>query len=177
MKVHPTPKKRNVTKTQYGVASKKLRRLPHVFARVLELPISSNADVLIQETSDSLRFTVTTTFNNKDTSNMSEVRAHAIKILPGLTKVVIKGMDGGDDDHQLDVWRYRLPASTRPEMATASFSGGELVVTVPKRLDSMNGSDGGDDNDDDEVEIEIEEDEEKGWGSSGSGNGRLILVQ
>lgn len=32
----------------------------------------------------------------------------------------------------LDLWRFRLPASTLPEMASAAYSDGELVVTVPK---------------------------------------------
>lgn len=134
MKVHPAPKKQNMKTNQYGVASKKLRRLPHVFARVLELPIRSTVDVSVQETSDSLRFIVsTTTNNNKDKSNMSQVRAHTIKILPGMTKVVIKGMGGGDDE--FDVWRFRLPPSTRPKMTSVRFSGGELlVVTVPKGM-------------------------------------------
>ena len=78
MKVHdPAPKKRNMKTAQYGVTSMKLRRLPHVFARVLKLPICSTVNVSVQETFDSLHFIVTTaTNNNKDTSNMSQVRAH-----------------------------------------------------------------------------------------------------
>ena len=174
MKVHPAPKKQNMKTNQYGVASKKLRRLPHVFARVLELPIRSTVDVSVQETSDSLRFIVsTTTNNNKDKSNMSQVRAHTIKILPGMTKVVIKGIGGGDDeDDELDVWRFRLPSYTRPEMTSARFSGGKLVVTVPKGMDTVNNSDGDDDDDDNNNgESKIKE---KGWGG---GSGRLILIQ
>ena len=134
MKVHdPAPKKRNMKTTQYGVTSKKLQRLPHMFARVLELPIRLTVDVVVQETSNSLCFIVTTATNNKDTSNTSQVRAHAIKILPGMTKVVIKGMGGGDDE--FDVWRFRLPPSTRPKMTSVRFSGGELlIVTVPKGM-------------------------------------------
>ncbi|KAM3687405.1 hypothetical protein ACJW30_10G074600 [Castanea mollissima] len=171
MKVHdPAPKKRNMKTAQYGVASKKLRRLPHVFARVLELPIRSTVDVSVQETSDSLRFIVTTTNNNKDTSNMSQVRAHTIKILPGMTKVVIKGMGGGDDE--FDVWRFRLPPSTRPKMTSARFSGGELVVTVPKGVDTANDSysdDDDDDNNNGEIKVKVE-----GWVG---GSGRLIFIQ
>ena len=171
MKVHPAPKKRNMKTNQYGVPSKKLRRLPHVFARVLELPIRSTVDVSVQETSDSLRFIVsTTTNNNKDKSNMSQVRAQTIKILPGMTKVVIKGMGGGDDE--FDVWRFRVPPSTRPKMTSARFSGGELVVTVPKGMDTVNDSysdDDDDDNNNGEIKVKVE-----GWVGR---SGRLIFIQ
>ena len=36
------------------------------------------------------------------------------------------------DELELDMWRVRLPSSTLPELSTAVYSGGELVVTVPK---------------------------------------------
>lgn len=44
--------------------------------------------------------------------------------------------DGDDDQLNLDLWRFRLPAWTRPEMASATCNGQELVVTVPKDLNS-----------------------------------------
>lgn len=128
------------TNSQYTVPpksiynSKKLRKLPHIFSKVLQLPIQSNADVLIEETLDCFRFTITTTKYMLDDVG---VRAQTIDICPGVSKVVILGMNGGDDLDQLDTWRYRLPASTKPEMATAKCIGRQLVVTVPKATVSL----------------------------------------
>ncbi|CAK9147038.1 unnamed protein product [Ilex paraguariensis] len=166
MKVHPAPRKRNIT-LRYDMVSalsqanslvcrqKKLRRLPHIFARVLELPFHSDADVLIEETPDSLRFSVTTDDVGDD------VRAHTIEVYPGVTKIVIRGDDVLDlsvDELELDLWRFRLPASTLPELASAAYSDGELIVMVPK-VGDLDGEDGGD--------------RENG----GIGAGRLVLVQ
>lgn len=142
MKVHPAPRKRNIT-LRYDIASslsqanalacrqKKLRRLPHIFAKVLELPFHSDADVSIEETADHLKFVVPTDDVGDD------VRAHTLEIYPGVTKILIRENDvaGGGlllDELELDFWRFRLPASTRPELATAAYVDGELVVTVPK---------------------------------------------
>lgn len=36
------------------------------------------------------------------------------------------------DQLELDMWRFRLPQSTRPELASAVCVDGELIVTVPK---------------------------------------------
>ncbi|XP_043691454.1 uncharacterized protein LOC122642104 [Telopea speciosissima] len=176
MKVHPAPKKRNIT-FRYDINSslleanrlmgrqKKLRRLPHIFSRVLELPFHSDADVLIEENSDCFRFIVIT----DDVSN--DVRAHTIEIHPGVTKIVIRGsnlLELSLDELELDLWRFRLPPSTRPELANAVYVDGELIVTVPK---GANTDDSGDANDE----------EEEIWGE-GNGNlrggfGRLVLVQ
>ncbi|KAL3531328.1 hypothetical protein ACH5RR_010650 [Cinchona calisaya] len=144
MKVHPVPRKRNIT-LRYDIAStlsqanaalggacrqKKLRKLPHIFAKVLELPFHSDADVSIEETSDFLKFVVATDDVRDD------VRAHTLEIYPGITKILIRENDAvaGSfvDELELDLWRFRLPASTRPELATAAYVDGELVVTVPK---------------------------------------------
>ncbi|KAK1352652.1 Class I heat shock protein [Heracleum sosnowskyi] len=147
MRVHPAPIQEQMNaRFRYDVASslyhkkKQLRRLPHIFAKVLELPFHSNADVLVHETSDSLRFVITT----DDTTIGDNIRAHSINIHPGITKIVVRGGDDVDelsvDDLELDVWRFRLPDATLPELASAAFRDGELVVVVPK----------GDDVDDDE---------------------------
>lgn len=138
-KMNPSPaKKRNMLRSQHGVVSsasvnaKKLWRLPaHVFANVLELPLRSDADVSVEETTDSFRFIAAAA------AIPGGVRAHAIEILPGMTRIVIRGSDGselmvGQLHLGLDLWRFRLPASTRPATATAVCSGGKLVVTVPK---------------------------------------------
>ncbi|KAL7084212.1 hypothetical protein ACP275_14G211500 [Erythranthe tilingii] len=162
MKVHPVPRKRNIT-LRYDVASvlaqanscrqKKLRRLPHIFAKVLELPFHSDADVTVVETPDFLRFTAAT----DDISG--DVRADAIEIYPGVTKIVIRGngvVDLSGTELELDLWRFRLPATMRPELATAVYEDGELVVTVPK---------GAADVEEEEVDDGTEE------------SGRLLLVQ
>ncbi|XP_050141202.1 uncharacterized protein LOC126617213 [Malus sylvestris] len=149
-KVHPSSQKRN---TLYDVVTsssthpKKLgRRLPHLFASVLELPFHSNADVSIQKTSDSFIFSVSmpthvpSPATQRITGDHVAVRAHTIEIYPGVTKTVIRKTDGSDlwwldggvvDD--LDLWRYRLPASTRPELARTTCTGEKLVVTVPTK--------------------------------------------
>ncbi|KAL9395824.1 hypothetical protein Peur_010077 [Populus x canadensis] len=160
MKVHPTPKKRSITTTQYNDASrtltpnaKKLKRLPHVFARVLELPFHSDTDVLVQETPDSFRFVA----NSENITIPDDYQAHAVEIFPGLTKiVVIKETDSGDhypsmDELEIDTWRCRLPATVRPEMASARCIEGQLVVTVPKNLNLENFAGG--QNVDDEANI------------------------
>ncbi|KAM7495989.1 hypothetical protein LguiA_020403 [Lonicera macranthoides] len=163
MKVHPSLKQRNIT-FRYDIASslsqsnrrkKILRRLPHIFAKVLELPFHSDADVFIEETSDSLRFIVPTDEIG------DEIMAHTVEIYPGVTKIVIRGNNVFDlsiHELDLDVWRFRLPEFTSPELASAIYGDGELVVTVPKvvNLDENDGI----------------------WGENGNiGGGQLVLAQ
>ncbi|XP_027367217.1 uncharacterized protein LOC113873337 [Abrus precatorius] len=166
MKVHPVPRKRNITiqfgvdggnpmseaQALLGVAGKKLRRLPHVFSRVLELPFRSDADVAVEEAPDCFRFVA-------ETDGIGNVRAYTVEIHPGVTKIVVRDGESVElslDQLELDMWRFRLPESTRPELASAVFVDGELIVTVPK----------GDE----------EENREDGDGDRGMG-GRLVLVQ
>ncbi|CAK7346564.1 unnamed protein product [Dovyalis caffra] len=143
MKVHPTPKKRNMTTTQYDAASptyipkaKKLKRLPHVFARVLELPFHSNTDVLVQETPDRFRIVA----NSESITVRDDYQAHVVEIFPGVTKiVVIRETDSDDHDLSVDVldnqtWRFRLPATVRLDMASTRCIRGQLIVTIPKAL-------------------------------------------
>ncbi|KAL9670712.1 hypothetical protein QQ045_008270 [Rhodiola kirilowii] len=132
-KVHPIPMMRNIT-LRYDVASvhrrKKLRRLPHIFAKVLELPFRSSAEVSVHESPNSFRFAVAADEIGSD------VRAHAIEICPGVVKIVVRGdesvVDLSLDELELDMWRFRLPECSRPEMASAACVDGELVVVVPK---------------------------------------------
>ncbi|KAG0485533.1 hypothetical protein HPP92_009612 [Vanilla planifolia] len=146
MRVHPVPKKRTVAfrhgpNASFSVVEsnpgpqKRLRRLPHVFSKVLELPFRAEADVSVIEGADCFRFVALASGGKFD----GGVRAHAIQIHPGVTKVVIRkaGGDLGDDGEvdeelELDRWRFRLPQSTLPAMAKAEYADGELVVTVPK---------------------------------------------
>ncbi|KAI3741878.1 hypothetical protein L1987_59556 [Smallanthus sonchifolius] len=92
MKVHPAPPNPNIT-LRYGTSTavnarqKKLRRLPHIFAKVLELPFYSDADVSVEETSNSFKFVVDT-----DDDIGTDIAAHTIEIVPGVTKIVVRGV-------------------------------------------------------------------------------------
>ncbi|KAI3980954.1 hypothetical protein MKX01_025519 [Papaver californicum] len=150
MKVHPLPKKRtfsyNSTETQRLMSrQKKLHKLPHVFSKVLELPFHSDTDVIVEETSSCFRFIVKT-----DDDFGDDVMAHKIDILPGVTKIVISRAGGGNNnlvefslgDFEIDLWRFRLPSSTKPELANAVYVLGQLVVTVPKEMNSVGEDEG-----------------------------------
>ncbi|RDX67467.1 hypothetical protein CR513_53657, partial [Mucuna pruriens] len=117
--------------------TKKLRRLPHVFSRVLQLPFSADADVSVQEAPRCFRFVA-------ETHAVGHVQVQSVEIHPGLTKVVVREtaslhVQVHFDDLNLDVWRIRLPEYTRPELATAVVVDGVLVVTVPKTEHDDNG--------------------------------------
>ncbi|KAK4382443.1 hypothetical protein Sango_2871000 [Sesamum angolense] len=120
-----------------GNAHKKLRKLPHVFSKVLELPFGSDADVIVEECPNFFRFVAEV----KVDIQAGHVRAHAVEIHPGIIKIVVrddhKPNRGGDvdlflDKLEVDKWRFRLPSSARPELAKAAFVAGELIVTVPR---------------------------------------------
>ncbi|KAF5199643.1 Heat shock protein [Thalictrum thalictroides] len=176
MKVHPVPKKRNIS-FHYDINStlseanriinrqKKLRRLPHIFNKVLELPFHSDADVLVEENPECFRFVVTT----EDVGH--DVQTQTMEIYPGVTKIVLRGRNVLEldlDELELDLWRFRLPPSTKPELASAVYVDGELIVTVPKDM-NMDEIDDGNDH------------EEEVWGEGNGdlrgGVGRLVLVQ
>lgn len=118
---------------------------------MLELPFCSDTDMAVEEAPNFFRFMA-------ETDGIDDVRAHTVEIHPGVTKIVVR--EGGSvelslDQLELDMWRFRLPESTRPELASAVFVDGELIVTVPKGHEEEN------DGDDDR----------------GMGGGRLVLVQ
>ncbi|MCD9646521.1 hypothetical protein HAX54_036408 [Datura stramonium] len=178
LRVHPLSLKRNIALPE-GIDSnfsssiseqqqqipnssmKKLRKLPHVFNNVLELPFRSDADVAVEEKEGFFRFVAKFELEG---AGDRQVRAQAVEIHPGVTKIVVRKGSGDDDDEikllleqlNVDTWRYRLPASTMPELATAVFVDGELIVTVPKG--------GRGEFDDGSMGV---------WG----GGGRLVLVQ
>lgn len=107
-----------------------------------------------------------------ETDGIGDVRAYTIEIHPGVTKIVVRANGSVEfsslDELELDMWRFRLPESTRPELASAVYEDGELVVTVPKG-------------------VGIEDSEEEGASAGGGGgnrefrggmgNNRLVLVQ
>ncbi|XP_061984924.1 uncharacterized protein LOC133704174 [Populus nigra] len=171
MKVHPLPKKRNITIQFYpltssagGFQNKKLRRLPHIFSRILELPFRSDADVSIEENPDCFRFVAETD------DNIGDMRAHTVEIHPGVIKIVIRPNGYLElsplDDLELDMWRFRLPETTRPELASAVLADGELIVTVPKG--EGEGGEGNGNNNNGEF---------RGGMGNNNNNARLVLVQ
>ncbi|XP_009589247.1 uncharacterized protein [Nicotiana tomentosiformis] len=193
MRVHPMSMKRNIAiregiypgstsgsdqreqllAVMEGNPTKKLRKLPHVFGKVLELPFRSDADVAVEEGPEFFRFVAEMEFDDGGEGGGAGggVRVQAVEIHPGITKIVVRNGAGdggvgavpGSEDELLleelkvDTWRFRLPATTKPELATAVFVDGELTVTVPK------GDRGGEDF----------ADGRNVWG----GGGRLVLVQ
>ncbi|XP_039809034.1 uncharacterized protein LOC120672605 [Panicum virgatum] len=61
MRVRLAPQKRTIAVQRCAAAAgvlggKKLRRLPHIFAKVLELPFAADADVSVEEDAAALRF-------------------------------------------------------------------------------------------------------------------------
>lgn len=66
-----------------------------------------------------------------------------------MTKIVVRESGSSAeltlDELEVDMWRFRLPESTRPELASAVYVDGELIVTVPKaeEMENSNGGDGG----------------------------------
>uniref|UniRef100_A0A0D9WW17 SHSP domain-containing protein n=1 Tax=Leersia perrieri TaxID=77586 RepID=A0A0D9WW17_9ORYZ len=150
MRVHPAPRKRTIAVQRCGgaalAAGKKLRRLPHIFAKVLELPFAADADVSVEEDAAALRFVAAA----DGFTPSGGATAHAVEIHPGVTKVVVRDVTagvgvGGDDGEggaaafELDRWRFRLPPCTLPALATATYADGELVVTVPKGVSPDDG--------------------------------------
>ena len=135
MRIHPS--------TTPGGGRKDLRRLPHVYSKVLELPLPADADVAAFESPGAFHFVAACGGGGGG----GEVRARAVRIHPGVVKVVVvvqaAGPGGGDevdDGMELDRWRSRLPEASCPAMAVAVYVDGQLVVTVPK----ASGGDGGD---------------------------------
>ncbi|CAO2824391.1 unnamed protein product [Amaranthus hypochondriacus] len=115
--------------------NKKLRRLPHVFSKVLELPFKSDADVFIQELPNCFKFTA----QIEDAGIvLGDVKANVVRYHPGIIKIVIvrsdNPLESAIDELELDVWRFRLQPSARAEYATAVYAQGNLVVTVPKNV-------------------------------------------
>ncbi|CAA7049766.1 unnamed protein product [Microthlaspi erraticum] len=85
MTVHALPRKGNNILIHHHPTrepKKKLRRLPHIFSRVLELPLRSDADVAVEERLDCFRFVAET--------DGGGVRAYVVEIHPGVTKILVR---------------------------------------------------------------------------------------
>ncbi|KAI5063702.1 hypothetical protein GOP47_0022249, partial [Adiantum capillus-veneris] len=117
---------------QAGVL-KRLRRMPHIFSRMLELPVVADSVVQVQEDPHALYFKVTLP---PPLPAPDCIRAQIIHIVPGVTQVSVAGAQLGTAHlEELDVplWRCRLPPCSIPEASTAACNGdGLLVLTVPK---------------------------------------------
>jgi hypothetical protein len=148
---------------------KDLRRLPHVYSKVLELPLPADTDVEVFEGPDAFHFVAAAGARGTGTVQVRTVRIH-----PGVTKVVVVQAGGaaaggheepGADDMELDRWRSRLPEASCPARAVAGYVDGQLVVTVPKGRGGDEGADGG------QGEVT--------WRccSGGKISGRLVVVQ
>ncbi|XP_073136907.1 uncharacterized protein [Henckelia pumila] len=126
MKVNPAPGIKWMADIGCRKISK-LRRLPFIFEKVLELPFPAGADVWVEETPESITFTVHTC------DIAGDIKADTVETFPGVSKIVIRGEGpAGSDEFELDLWRIRLPEITMPQLAYAACSNGDLVVTVPK---------------------------------------------
>ncbi|XP_010684360.2 uncharacterized protein LOC104898930 [Beta vulgaris subsp. vulgaris] len=123
--------------------NKKLRRLPHVFSKSLELPFDLDADVRVEEHHDCFKFSVKVDHGEI----IDGFTAHVVEVHPGITKVVIRRRENLAqlivDDLRFHVWQVRLPPCARAELATVDYDCGELVVKVPKNGCGENNSRGG----------------------------------
>ncbi|KAL5210031.1 hypothetical protein ABZP36_005654 [Zizania latifolia] len=130
MKIHPSPTTTTGAGCGSGGGKKDLRRLPHVYSKVLELPLPADTDVAVFEGPDAFRFVAA------GAHGAGEVRVRTMRIHPGVVRVVVQAGAGrgqdDDDDMELDKWRSRLPEASCPAMAVAGYVNGQLVVTVPK---------------------------------------------
>ncbi|CAN8268742.1 unnamed protein product [Cochlearia groenlandica] len=174
MRVHPIP--RNLNNNNILIhhhnnhnptrePGKNLRRLPHIFSRVLELPLRSEAVVSVEEKPDCFRFVAEV--EGFRGGGGGDMRVYTVEIHPGITKTVVRtnlssSLGLSLDELELDVWRFRLPESTRPELVTVVCVDCDLIVTVPKIS---------------QEEEEEEDDDDDGDFGQGMGSGRLVLVQ
>ncbi|KAK9671939.1 hypothetical protein RND81_12G065300 [Saponaria officinalis] len=122
-------------------STKKLRRLPHVFGKVLELPFKSDEDVYVEERSECLKFVASAN------SGVVGGGIHVVELHPGIVKVVVRKRGSSSqmtiDEVEIDVWRFRLPMNACPELATVVYERGQMVVTVPKNVMVEKGGKGG----------------------------------
>ncbi|XP_073309440.1 uncharacterized protein [Primulina huaijiensis] len=133
MKVHPAPGKWMANEANGGCGQNKLRRLPFIFEKVLEFPFDADADVWVEETRESIIFTVSSTYDIA-----GDIKAETVETFPGFSKIVIRGegiVEPAGSEFELNLWRIRLPKRTIPELAYAAYGNGELVVTVPKGVE------------------------------------------
>ncbi|XP_002970016.2 17.4 kDa class I heat shock protein [Selaginella moellendorffii] len=108
-------------------SSKPLKRMPHLFAKVLQLPFRSDKDVEVHETPECYMFAI-----QHSGLAAEDVRVQVLEIVPGAVKVVVGLLSSSSDENQVDCWRFRLPPTTSPEATRVEYSDEVLLVTVPK---------------------------------------------
>jgi HSP20 family molecular chaperone IbpA len=110
----------------------KLKRMPHLFTRVLELPLHAETPVKVFELRDFFLFEV-----QLSGLAVGDVKVEVLEIVPGATKVLVRGVEPTSPVvgiSEVDFWRFRLPSTTLPEKSAASYDRGTLSVTIPKVL-------------------------------------------
>lgn len=92
MKIHLPPRKRTIAMQCYAMAEamgplcrKKLCSLPHIFAKVLELPFVTDADISVNEDTTALRFVAV----DVDGFSLTGVARTPVKIHTGVNKVIM----------------------------------------------------------------------------------------
>ena len=70
--------------------TKKLKRMPHLFTRVLELPFHAETPVSVVESRDSYRFEV-----RLPGLHVGDVKVEVLEIVPGATKILVRWVDNG----------------------------------------------------------------------------------
>eukprot|EP00250_Pteridium_aquilinum_P031416 c4357_g1_i1 orf=99-638(-) len=118
-------------------ASRKLRRLPHVFCKLLELPFAVDTPVVVEERKECYAFVI-----RQPGLQKADVVTEAVQIVPGAIKVTLRGADriraaGLEKNPAVEMvgnWRARLPACTVPEAATATYTDGIITIIIPKLL-------------------------------------------
>lgn len=68
--------------------TKKLKRMPHLFTRVLELPLHAETPVSVEESRDAFRFAA-----RLPGLHVDGVKVEVLEIVPGATKVLVRGVD------------------------------------------------------------------------------------
>jgi HSP20 family molecular chaperone IbpA len=109
--------------------------MPHLFSRVLELPCDDETPVSVVEARDCFKFLV-----RLPDAVVDDVKVEVLEIVPGATKVLVRGVDA-EDVPEVNYWRFRLPSTTVPEKAVASYEHDHLSVMIPKVVVSCNDND------------------------------------
>jgi len=74
--------------------TKKLKRMPHLFTRVLELPLHAETPVRVVESRDCYLFQV----RLSGVHVVEDVKVEVVEIVPGATNVLVRGVDNYSPD-------------------------------------------------------------------------------
>lgn len=146
MSIHEANSKQKLTKEvgndeviaeRRGSRQGQLRRMPHVFCKLLDLPFPVETNVVIEERREAYAFMI-----RQPGLQKADIVAETVEIVPGAIKVILRGADriraALTKDSSLPAttenWRARLPTCTIPESAKASYAHGIITITIPKLL-------------------------------------------